>query len=134
MSSIPHGLLLAISIFLLIDYALTSFLYPETSGWIGIVLLLFSLGMAGYHIVRRHLHSYRQGRLTRLKFTRNILLDILGLLLTLAGASSLGGVTGMRLGGTFGLWVGFAAGMLTAYAGAWMIRKAWGKVGARLMG
>jgi len=55
------------------------------------VLLVSSLGMAVFFITQKYLPSYKQGQLTRIKFTRNILIDLLGLLLTIGAASYLGG-------------------------------------------
>jgi len=107
--------------------------YPETSGWLGIILLVSSLGMTLFFIIQKHIALYRQGQLTRLKFTRNVLLDLLGLLLTIAAASYLGGLAGMRLGASFGLWAGLIAGVGSAFIAAWFVRKLWGKALVLLM-
>jgi hypothetical protein len=65
---------------------------------------------------------------------RNVLLDLHDLLLTIAAASCLGGMAGMRLGASFGMWAGLIAGMISAFIAAWLVRKAWGKASAVLMG
>jgi len=53
----------------------------------------------------------------------NILLDLLGLLLTVGVASWLGGWVG-RWASNYGLWTGFAVGMVVGFAGALGVRSA----------
>ena len=55
-------------------------------------------------------------------------------LLTIAAASYLGGMAGMRLGASFGLWAGLIAGMLVAFLAAWGARKLWGMASVYLLG
>jgi len=123
----------AISVVLLIALIASLFFYPSISSKIGIVLLIFGLGMALVFTYQKHIGSYKQGQITRLKFTRNILLDILGLLLTIAAASYLGSMAGTRLGASFGLAAGLIAGIGSAFVVAWGVRKLWLKVSAMLL-
>ncbi len=125
---------LIISLALLAAFMVSLIFYPAISSWPGISLLVIGLSMALFFIIQKHLHPYKQGHLTRLKFTRNVLLDLLGLLLTIAAASYLGGMAGMRLGASFGLWAGLVAGMASAFIAAWFVRKLWNKASAVLMG
>ena len=122
-----------ISIALMAAFIISLFFYPTLSSWISVTLLLSSLGLALLFTVRKHLQSYRQGQITRLKFARNVLLDMLGFFLAVAAASYLGGLAGMRLGAAFGLWAGLIAGMLVAFLAAWGVRKLWGSAGAYVM-
>jgi hypothetical protein len=116
-----------ISIVLLIALVVSVFTYPSASGWLSVILLVSSLGMAVFFITQKHLPPYKQGQLTRVKFTRNILLDILGLLLTIGAASYLGGMAGVWAS-NYGLWTGFAVGMVIGFAGALGVRSAWGRM------
>ncbi len=122
-----------VSIVLLIALIASLFFYPSISSRVGIVLLIFGLGMALVFTYQKHIGSYKRGEITRLKFTRNILLDILGLLLTIAAASYIGSFAGTRLGASYGLWAGLIAGIGSAFVAAWGVRKLWLKVSALLM-
>ena len=84
--------------------------------------------------IQKHFHPYKQGQISRLKFTCNVVLEIFGLLLTITVASYLGGMAGTRLGASFGLWAGLITGMLVAFLAAWGVRKFWGMASANLMG
>jgi len=116
-----------LSIALLIALIVSIFFYPSASGWLSVVLLISSLGMAIFFITQKHLSSYKQGQITCLKFIRNILLDILGLLLTIGAASYLGGMAGVWAS-NYGLWTGFAVGMIIGFAGALGVRSIWGRM------
>ncbi len=104
------------------------FLCPSISGPLGIILILSGLGMALFFTIQKYVQPYKGGEISGLKFTRNVLLDILSLLLTIAAASYLGGIAGTRLGASFGLWAGLIAGILSAFAVAWGVRKLWSKL------
>jgi hypothetical protein len=101
--------------------------YPNISLGLSSILLVSGLGMAVFFTVQKHAPQYKQGQITRLKFTRNILLDLLGLLLTIGAASYLGAMAG-RWASNYGLWTGLAAGMIIGFAGAFWVRLLWGKV------
>jgi hypothetical protein len=116
------------SIILLATLIASLFFYPIMSSWIGIILLLLSLGMALFFTIQKHLYFYEQGEISRLKFTRNVLLDLLGLLLTIAAASYLGGAAGTRLGESLGLWVGLITGIIIGFLAAWLVRKLWSRL------
>ncbi len=133
MKSILQKSLPTISVALLVVLIASLFIYPSISGWLGIILLIFGLGMALVFTFQKHIGSYKQGEITRLKFTRNILLDILGLLLTIAAASYVGGMAGTRLGASFGMAAGLIAGIGSAFVVAWGVRKLWLKVSAMLV-
>ena len=123
---IPLALLIALIVSLVIR--------PQASAPLSLVLLVSSLGMAFFFVVQKRLDPYKQGQINGLRFTRNVLLDMLGLLLTIAAASYVGSLTGTRLGTSFGLWDGLIAGIVFAFLAAWGVRKLWVKVSARLIG
>src|SRR3990172_2662183 len=115
-----------ISIALLVALIVSLFFYPAISGWISVILIAVSLGLALFFTNQIHIQPLKQGQITRIKFTRNVLLDMLGFLFAVAAASYLGGVAGTRLGASFGLWAGLIAGMLVAFLAAWGVLKLWG--------
>lgn len=57
---------------------------------LGILFLLFGLVTASLAVLKKHRRSYRQGSITRAVLVRNILLDMLGILLAMILAGLLG--------------------------------------------
>jgi hypothetical protein len=113
---------------LLIALIVSLIIRPQASAPLSLILLFSSLGMALFFAVQKQAGPYQQGQINGLRFTRNVLLDILGLLLTIAAASYLGGLAGTRLGTSFGIWAGLIAGIASAFLAAWLVRKLWAKV------
>ena len=112
---------LYISIALLLALFLSFVYYPSISIGLSSILLVSGFGIAVFFAVQKHIPAYKQGKVTRLKLTRNILFDLLGLLLTIGAASWLGGRAGARAS-VYGLWTGIAAGMFVGFAGAFGVR------------
>lgn len=123
-----------ISLAFLLAFIASVIFYPAGSSWLSIILLLSSLGMALFFTIQKHISPYKEGRITRSKFARNFLLDILGFLLAIAAASYLGGMAGLWLGTSFGLWAGLVASIAIAFLAAWSVRKVWGRITTFLMG
>ena len=107
---------------LLLALFLSFVYYPNTSIWLSSILLVFGLGAAAFFTVQKHIPPYKQGKVTHLKLARNILLDILGLILAIAIASYLGGIAG-AWASMYGLWTGLAAGMIVGFVGALGVRS-----------
>ena len=80
-----------ISIVLLVILIVSLFFYPQASGLLSLSLLVAGLGMALFFTFQKHIGPYKQGQITGPKFTRNVLLDMLGFILTIAAASYFGG-------------------------------------------
>ena len=91
------------------------------------ILILSNLGMAFFLLLQKHIQPYKQGQISRIKFTRSILLDVLGLLLTIGAASYLGFMAG-GWASTYGIWTGMVVGMAVGFSAAWLIREAWARV------
>ena len=115
-----------ISIALLVALILSLYFNPKISVWISAILLSLSLCMAFFLVSQKHIQSYKQGQITRIKLTRNILLDVLGLLLTVGAASYLGFAAG-EWASTYGIWTGLAVGMAAGFSAAWLAREAWAR-------
>jgi hypothetical protein len=106
--------------------------FPQATPRISLLLLVFSLGMAGFFIVQKQWARYQDGQVTGLRFTRNVLLEMLGLLLTMAAASYVGGMAGTRAGLSFGMGAGLAAAVVCGFFAAWLVRKIWEKASVQL--
>jgi len=97
--------------------------YPQATPRISLLLPVLSLCMAGSFIVQKQWVRYKGGQVIGLRFTRNVLLDILGLLFTIAAASYVGSLAGTRLGTSYGMWAGLIAGIACAFLAASTVRK-----------
>lgn len=116
-----------ISITILVVLIVSLFFNPKISAWISVILILSNLGMAFFLLLQKHIQPYKQGQVSRIKFTRSILLDVLGLLLTIGAASYLGFMAG-RWASVYGTWIGLVVGMAVGFSAAWLAREAWARV------
>jgi hypothetical protein len=116
-----------ISMTLLVALIVSFLFYPKISVWVGVILFFSNLGMAFFLLAQKHVQPYKQGQITRVKLTRNILLDGLGLLLIICAASYLG-VRAGGWAGSYGTWTGFVVGMAVGFSAAWLARQAWARV------
>jgi hypothetical protein len=116
---------LLISVVFVILLVLCAWKFPSAAPGIGIAFLCFSLGMAISSSVAKHRATYREGKLTRLAFSRNVSLDALGILLTVILAALLAqyvsGLVARQIAGELlritaailvGLLVGIGVGLL----------------------
>ena len=70
---------------------ISAWLLPSITPALGIGLLVISLGMAIFAILKKHSAPYRQGKITQSTLIRRIGLDIFGILFAVALAVLLGG-------------------------------------------
>jgi hypothetical protein len=78
---------LLISILFVVVLAISAWKFPSVAPVVGIIFLCFSLGIAISSIALKHRTAYREGKLTRFTFARNIFLDVFGILLAMALAA-----------------------------------------------
>jgi uncharacterized membrane protein len=113
-----------ISLALLTTLILSIIYYPSLSAWIGSFLLISGLGFALYFIIQKHIQPYKQKQITRSKFISNVLVDLLGLIITIFIATYLGGMAG-AWASQYGVWAGLVVGLVIGFASAWGVRKLW---------
>ncbi len=121
-----------ISILFLFVFVLSAWKFRSAAPLVGIVFLGFSLGMAVSAVVAKHGEAYREGRLTRLAFARNIFLDLLGVLLAVALAALLGRylseLVAKQVDGTLLRFVvGMLVGLLVGISVGIFVRRTWGR-------
>jgi hypothetical protein len=80
--------------------------------------------MVFFLLIQKYIQPYKQGQIIRIKLTRSILLDILGLLLIICASSYLGVMAG-RWASAYGIWTGLAVMMAVGFSADWFARKAW---------
>jgi ABC-type transport system involved in cytochrome bd biosynthesis fused ATPase/permease subunit len=73
----------------LIILLILAWLFPPLGLLLGVIFLLFTLVIASFTIVRKHEEAYHRGEISRIVFIRNVILEILGILFTMAFASLL---------------------------------------------
>ena len=117
---------LLISILLTTVTLATLYLWPAYSRPISSGILLMSMGMAVAFIAQKHRQAYDQAECTREKMKRNMSLDIVGLLSSVAVAIFAGGLAGQWAGMRAGLCAGLVAGFLVGFLAAWVVRSIWG--------
>jgi hypothetical protein len=109
--------------------ALATLLFrPEFSRLLSNIILLISIGMAVAFMARNHWQAYMQAEFTLEKMRRNLSLELLGLLLTMAAATCAGGMAGQWAGMRAGLWAGLGAGFVSGFLAARLVRSAWGRL------
>ena len=104
---------------------------PSMSGTISVAVLLISLGTAIVFIVRRQLKSYRSGKINRAGVLRNIFIEVVGLLLTIALAFLIVGRLIETMNLSSGLWeIGIAIflSLLIGLVIGWLVKVTWGKL------
>ncbi len=92
------------------------------------IIIIISAGLAVAFIIPKHWEAYQQAECTREKMTRNLILDLLGLLLTMGAAMYAGRLAGGYFGIHAGFWIGLLAGFVGGFLAAWMVRSVWGKL------
>ncbi|MBM3125767.1 MAG: hypothetical protein FJZ87_11965 [Chloroflexi bacterium] len=125
---------LLIPLLLLLVYAVALAAYPAIANRVGNALIIVCLGLALLFIIQNNWHAFTLGRISGSKFVRNILLDVLGLLLTITAASYLGRLAGNWLGVSFGGWIGVITGLGIAFVVSWSVWRTWGRVSWILTG
>lgn len=115
----------------------TGFLMATISAWLylpaltsalSLMVIIFSLATTIFIITKNHLKNYLQAECTREKMARNLSLDLIGLLLSMAAAIFAGGQAGQWAGIQAGLWASLAAGFLVGFLAAWVARSLWGRL------
>ena len=121
-----HRTLIAILLILII---LATFLFAPTFMQLTSMIILFvSIGMAVVLISQKHWRSYHEAECTREKMSRNLSLDLLGLLLTMGAAMYVGRLAGTYIGLHTGFWLGLIAGFVGGFLAARVVRSAWGRI------
>jgi hypothetical protein len=122
-----------ILLFLLLTLLILARLFPSSGLILGIIFLFFSFFIASSAVLEKHRQAYRQGKITRRIFIRNVLLECTGILLAMLLAGMLGryiaeiatrqidsGLIKVVAGITVGLLVGIGVGTFT--------RITWGRL------
>ena len=122
-----------ISILLLFVLLFALIFSPSSAGTLAIAMLILSLGMAVFFIVRRQIQSFRENKIGRATLARNIYFEILGLLITIALSILLaqliaGSINPLMGSGwlSVGITIGFS--MLGGLGAAWLVKVTWGRL------
>ena len=117
---------------LLVTLLILAWLFPSAGLILGIIFMLFSFFIASSVVLEKHKEAYRQGKITRGIFIRNVILEMTSILLAMLLAGLLGrymaeiatrqidnDLTRVIAGIMVGLLVGMGVGTF--------VRKTWGR-------
>jgi Ca2+/Na+ antiporter len=105
-----------ISFLLLLALIVTFFIWPGKLTWLGPALFALSMTVAIVFLIRRPIRAYRAGEVNRSDMFRQMALDLAGFLLPVSAAL----LAGRILGQAVSAQLGFVAGLLSAFAAAWL--------------
>src|SRR5258708_2274809 len=132
-----------LSILLLLILLAVPFVWPQTASLLGVIAVVISVGALVVFSVAGHVRAYRAGELDRAGLVRNILVDLPGLLLTMAAAALAGRAAGQFAGEAAGkaaenAWPGWGAmtgvlaallaGMVVGIIVGVLVKGTWGKL------
>jgi fructose-specific phosphotransferase system IIC component len=123
-----------ISILLILVIVASLFFWKSASRWISIVLIGLSVTAALVFVVRKYVQAQKQGKISLPLMWRNIIVDILGVLVSMATvilvAGKVAGVIAQPIGNTWGVTAGILcallAGLVAGFGINLMVRWAWG--------
>ena len=108
-------------------------MFPSSGLLLGIIFMSFSFFIASSAVLEKHREAYRQGKIGRGVFIRNVLLEGTGILLAMLLAGVLGRVmagiaTRPIEDGLVRVIAGIVVGMLVGIGVGTFARKTWGRV------
>jgi hypothetical protein len=122
-----------ILLFLLVILLILAWLFPSNGLILGIIFLSFSFFITSSAVLEKHRKAYRQGKITRGIFIRNVLLEGMGILLAMVLAGVLGrymaGIATRQIdNGLLRVIAGIVVGLLVGLGIGTFARKTWGRL------
>jgi len=125
-----------ISIFFTFAILASLFFWPGTTRLLSLLVMGLGLLAIVTFTVRQHVQAHRQGKITRPVLARNIVVDLLGVSITMilviliAGRTGTyaGQMAGKAWGVTAGILSGLLAGLVTGFGVGLFVRWIWGKL------
>lgn len=121
-----------ITILLIVALAVSAWKLPSIAPVIGIAFLCFTLGIAISSTVAKHRAAYREGKLTRFAFARNVCLDVFGILLAMVLAALLARYVAELVakqidGALLRFVIGMLVGILIGVGVGILVRQTWAR-------
>ena len=118
--------------FLLVILLILAWLFPSNGLILGIIFLSFSFFIANSAVLEKHKEAYRQGKIRRSIFIRNVLLEGTGILLAMLLAGLLGRymaeIATLQIdNGLIRVITGVVVGLLVGMGIGAFARKTWGR-------
>ena len=117
-----------ISILLLLALIVALFFSPPSARLLSTIIIVFGVGTAILFTIHSNWETKQNDELTTAQFTRNSIIDLLGLALVMGTAVWLGKLTGTYIGLAWGNLLGGVAAMAVGFIAAFLVGKVWGKV------
>jgi len=118
--------------FLLVTLLILAWLFPSAGLILGIIFLLFSFFIASSAVLEKHREAYRQGKIRRSIFIRNVILEMTSILLAMLLAGLLGrymaGIATRQIDNDLTRVIaGIMVGLLMGMGVGTFVRKTWGR-------
>ncbi len=122
-----------ISILLLLVLIAVLLFAPIVVGAFAIAMLILSLSIAIFFIVRRQMQVHRKNKIDRATMLRNIFFEVLGLSLTIALSVLLAQIVARTISplmgnGWLSIGIVFGLSMLGGVGAAWLVKVTWGRL------
>ncbi len=101
-----------ISILFLVVILASLFFWPATTRLLSLIVMAVGLAAIITFTIRRHVRVYKQGNIKRQELARSIVVDVTGILLTMAAVILIAGKAGAYVGQAAGQAWGVTAGIL----------------------
>jgi hypothetical protein len=134
-----------ISLLLILALLVSLLFWPAPARSLSEIVLFVGIGMAVFFTIRRNWQAHQQGKITRARFVRSTILDLIGLALTMAAALWLGGAAAAfstRLAGQYAaqragasslaVIAGLLAAVTAGFLAGWLVQHAWESLMKRL--
>ncbi len=125
-----------ITILFILGILASLFFWPSITLLLSLIVMGVGLAAIITFTVQRHIQAHDQGRMTRPLLARNIVVDLTGILLTMAAVilvtgkagAYVGQVAGRAWGVTAGILSSLAAGLVVGFGVSLLVRWGWGKL------
>jgi hypothetical protein len=126
-----------LSILLLLILLAVPFMWPQATATLGVIAVVLGVGAVIVFRVAGHVRAHREGKLDRAGLTRNILVDVPGLLLTMAAAALAGRAAGQFAGEAAGkagwgqlgeILAALLAGLVVGVVVGLLVKALWGRL------
>ncbi len=122
--------------FFLASILASLFFWPSIARLLSLIVMVVGLAAIITFNVQRHIQVHRQGKISREVLARNIVVDVLGILLIMAAvilvAGKVGAYAGQAAGRAWGVTAGIlsslAAGLAVGFGVSLLVRWVWGKL------
>ncbi len=125
-----------ISLLFILAILASLFFWPSITRLLSLIVMCVGLAAIITFTIQRQVQAHKQGKITRQVLVRNILVDVTGILFTMAAVILIAGKAGAYVGQaagrawgvTAGILASLAAGLVVGFGVSLLARWGWGKL------